>query len=278
MAKNQGLINWDEELAELAQEASAQEASTQTGQFFSLKSGVLSLNDAPMANNEMAVCILAAVLENIYYEGKFDADNPTPPSCYAFGRDEKLMKPHQLCVDAGTAQHETCVGCPHNEWGTSELGRGKACKNTRRLAMIPAGEFAKDGSFQAITDKEHYEDAQVAFMKLPVTSVKGFAAFVKAVAGTLNKPPFAIATKVKEVPDPKSQFKVVFTPLAPLSAAVLPFVLARHKETQKLIDFAYPVRDEEAPKVAKGKAKKEKPAKTEPAAAKGPKGFGGKKY
>lgn len=240
------IVKWEEELAKQAAVASGMEDSTATGQFFSTKSGILAFNDAPLPGNEMAVIILDAILENVFYEGKYDPDSPQGPTCFAFGRDEKAMAPHKVVFENETQQSGTCIDCPMNEWASAETGRGKACRNTRRLAMIPAGTFDRDGKFKAFEDEDHFASAGIAFMKLPVTSVKAYAAFVKQVAGALKRPPHAIFTRVKVVPDPKTQFKVLFEPLKEVPNDLLGSVMARHNEAQALIEFPYTPFDEDA--------------------------------
>lgn len=266
-SKTTAVAKWDEELARQAELAAGMEDSTATGQFFGLKSGQLTFNDAPLPNNEMAVIILDGILENVYYEGKYDLDTPQGPVCFAFGRDEKTMAPHKIVIEASNQQcgaSGLCHGCDMNEFGTAEVGRGKACRNTRRLAMIPAGTF-DNGKFKAFTDESHFESAGIAFMKLPVTSVKGYAAFVKQVAGALKRPPHAIFTKVKVVSDPKSQFKVTFEPLSQVPDDLLGAVMQRHEEAKSVIDFPYtPFEEEEAPPPRRG-AKAAKPAASKPA-------------
>lgn len=34
-----------------------------------------------------------------------------------------------------------CVTCPHNQWGSGEDGRGKACKNMKRIAILLEGHM-----------------------------------------------------------------------------------------------------------------------------------------
>lgn len=263
------VAKWDEELARQAAVAAATEESTATGQFFSLKSGVLSFNDAPLPNNEMAVVILDGILENVFYEGKYDSDNPQGPTCFAFGREEKTMEPHKIVIENGNSQAGAsgqCAGCEMNEWGSADTGRGKACRNTRRLAMIPAGTF-ENGKFKAFTDEEQFENAGIAYMKLPVTSVKGYAAFVKQIAGALKRPPHAVFTKVSVRPDPSSQFKVVFEPLASISDDLLGIIMQRHEEAVASIDFPYtPFEEQERPAPKRG-AKAAPPARGGKAAA-----------
>lgn len=246
-ATTTAVAKWDEELARQAQMAAAVEESTATGQFFSLKSGVLSFNDAPVPNNEMAVVILDGILETVYYEGKYDPDAPQGPVAFAFGREEKTLTWHENSAPefAGKlcSESEVC------EWGSSETGRGKAARETRRLAMIPAGIF-ENGKFKAFTDKGQFESAGIAYMKLPVTSVKGYAAFVKQVVGALKRPPHAIFVKVKVVPDPKSQFKVVFEPLSQVPDDLLGILMQRHEDAKASIEFPYQRFDENQTKPA----------------------------
>jgi hypothetical protein len=252
MSESTAVANWDEELAAAAAAAAAQEASTSSGQFFGLRAGVLTFNDAPLPNNEMAVIILDAVLENVFYGGAYDPDTPQSPVCFAFGRDEKTMEPHAN-VDSEEGfdrQHQSCHGCPNNEFGSADVGKGKACRNTRRLAMISAGTLERIGrsdstTFTAFEDVEHFETSPIGFMKLPVMSVKGYAAFVKQVAGALQRPPHAIFTKVRVVPDAKSQFRVLFEPIGQVPNELLGAVMARHREATESIEFPYTPRSDD---------------------------------
>lgn len=250
------IVKWDEELAKEAELAAKMEQNSGGGQFFSVRGGILQFNDAPIPGNKMAVVILDAIFENVYYEGDFDPDSPSSPTCFALGREEATLAPHDNSVQK---QNPTCDGCPQNQWGTADKGKGKACKNVRRIAMIPAGSFTSNGSFEANEDPAHFEGTSVGFMKIPVTSVKGYAAFVKQVAGTLKRPPHGIVTRVSVQPDPKTQFKVVFEPLSQLSNELLPAIMKRRDEVKSLIDFPYTPREEDAaPAQKKGKPAKRK--------------------
>lgn len=269
--KGKAIMKWDEELARQAAEAAKVEESTQTGSFFSMKSGVLSFNDSPLPGNEMAVVILDSRLENVFYEGKYDPDTPQGPVCFAFGLDEKTMAPHPLVVEAGKSQCELCADCPQNEWGSADTGRGKACRNTRRLAMIPAGKFESNGKFKPFTDVSHFEDAAPGFMKLPVTSVKGYASFVKQLAGALKRPPHAIFTRVKVVPDNDTQFKVTFEALSQVPNTLMPIIMKKRDEVAESIEQPYQLGDDEKaakPRGAKKAAPRKPAAKAKPASGK----------
>lgn len=259
------IANYDEELARQAEAYAKQEESSGGAQFFSVQGGILTFAGAAMPNNEIACVITDAILENVYYEGLYDSKNPQPPMCYAFGRDDKEMEPHANVVEQGTAQCESCSGCEFNEFGSAPTGRGKACKNTRRLVLLPAGTLDDRGKLVLPDDPEEYfESAGFGFFRLPVTSVKGYANFVKQVAGALRLPPHGIFTKIQVVPDADSQFKVLFSPLGAIQKDLLPYIMQRHQEAMSIIETPYPApSDEPAPPpraAAKGGRAAAKPA------------------
>ena len=246
------VINWEKQMEEEAQIAAKQEESTSTGNFFGTKAGQLTWQGEPVKGNEMVCIILDSVLENVYYQGEYDPSVPQSPTCYAFGRDENLS-PHPKVVEAGDAQHEQCKGCQWNEFGTAEKGKGKACRNTRRLAIIVAGTPIK-GDYQLFDEVDHFETTQIGFMKLPVTSVKAYAAYVKQLSGALKRPPHGVITRISLTPDAKNQFKVEFEAYSNIPNELMAAVMARRQEATAAIEFPYSkIEEEEAP--AKGAKK-----------------------
>lgn len=239
---------WDEELAKYAAQSATAEANAGSGlQSFSLKAGVLSIDDNAMPNNEMAVIVLDAIFENVYYEEEYDPENPSPPSAYALGRNEDELRWHEDSIPKYAG--ELCSESDINQWGSADKGRGKACRNLRRLLMIPAGTLDKrTGEFKMITDEEHYAKVKPAFMKLPPTSTTNWSNYVKQLNGSLRKPSFVIATLVKVVPDTKSQFKVTFEALEEMPAELFEVLLKRHKEAEQLIMQPYDMSERDQPR------------------------------
>lgn len=247
------IVKWDEQLAKEAEVAAAQEANTGGGRFISIRGGVLTVAGAPVPGNAMAVVIADSVFENAAYEGDFDADNVKSPVCFAFGRDEKTMTPHELSQDK---KNEDCASCLLNRFGSAEKGRGKACKNIRRLGLLSAGTL-NNGKFK-LYEPDYWDKAEPMYFKLPVTSVQGYAAYVKQVAAALQRPPHGIVSKLSLQPDPKSQFKVVIEPLIKLPDNLMPAIMAKRESIKKDIEFPYqPAAEDEAPRGrAKGKKSK----------------------
>jgi hypothetical protein len=251
------IVDWEAQMrreAEIA--AGAQRSAGGGGKFFSTQAGVLQFDGTPLPGNQMAVIILADIMENSFYDGPFDPSSPASPVCFAFGHAEEDMEPHEKVDqdDYFTRQNPQCHDCPRNEWGSADTGRGKACKNVMRLALIPAGQYKGKGTgrnqtfeLELYDDPSHFAKAEAAFLKLPVMSVKNYAKYVKALAADLGRPPHGVITNIYIEPDPKSQYKVCFEAIDKAPRDLLQTLIQRHAAENASIDFPYsPPRDEEA--------------------------------
>lgn len=241
------IVNYDKAWADQSELYTAQEQLT-GGTFLSTRGGTLSFGDEVMPGNQACVIILDAVKENTFYGAKFDPDNRQPPVCYAFGRGgEDDMAPHEtMQTDPSyfTPQSDACATCKWNEWGSADKGKGKACQNRRRLALIPAGFYApkrgsRDFDLEIIDDPKHYQTADIAFIKLPVLSVKEWAKFVNDVAATFRRPPHGVIARLFVEPDPKAQYKVCFEVIEPVPDALAAVVMARHEAALKSVIQGY---------------------------------------
>lgn len=254
MATGTALTPWDEQMAALGAEYAA--AEQVSGGFLSTKGGILTFEDEPLPGNQMAVVILDVVRERTFYSQKYDAsaEHNLPPVCYAFGRSNDEMAPHpsmQQGPDYFIPQNDVCATCPNNEWGTSDTGKGKACGERRRLALLPAGFYqpkrgSRDFDLQLFDDPAHYASADIAYLKLPVMSVKDWGRYTAHVSSAHNRPPFGVISRVYLEPDPKSQFRVKFEVLELLPAELFETIWNRHEEAKRDIVFGYPPPSAEA--------------------------------
>lgn len=242
------VIDYDEELLRYAQRGQKiAEAAGSSGAWLTFKGGVLKFRGAELKDNECELIVLDTVLENQFYEEAFDPDAPANPVCFAFGRELTEMKPH---ASATNKQHTTCHGCPQNAWGSGDKGRGKACKNVNRLAVIPWS----GGTVEQI------EAAEIAFAKLPVTSVKNFASYVNNLLQKTNRPACAFVTRMSVARDAKTQFQVQFEMVQSIDKKLMGAVLKRVHEAEKAIvpDNPYPPverQEQAAPSRKPGKRK-----------------------
>jgi hypothetical protein len=72
-------------------------------------------------------------------------------------------------------------------------------------------------------------------MDLPVTSVKNYSNYVNVLAASANVPPYAAVVEISVVPDVKSQWKVLFTPMRIVpSVALLDAIKQRFEMAEKI--------------------------------------------
>lgn len=243
--KGGALVKWDQELANYAKKASASE-KVSGGNFIGLRAGQMKIGGNPVKDNRLEVVVLGAVMENAWYKGKFDPESVQSPHCFAISKDildgedhQDEMKPHD---NSAEPQNEACFGCPMNEFESASSGRGKACGNKRRLAVISADKLSKAS----------IEAGDIIFLKVPVTSVKGWGFYVKSLSNTYQRPPFGMITEISVVPDQKSQFRVAFSPVEKFENNLMPYIMKRREEILKTIDFPYQKASEESSKPSRG--------------------------
>lgn len=243
-------------MAALAKEAKDQSASERPSiSRISLKSGVMSYAGAPVPGNKLEAVILAASYRNVYYADRFDANNVVSPNCFALSSTDADMAPHS---NVSHPEHPTCEGCKNNEWGSDPIGgRGKACKQTRRLVLLP-GAAVEKGVQDVLT-------AEQAILDLPVTSVRNYSQYVNALAASANVPTYAAIAQISVVPDAKTQFKVMFQPMRVLPSLDLLNAVKRRLEgaaslsLEPYSETAAPVDENDQVKdVGKSSAKKSK--------------------
>lgn len=256
----------------LAAKAETYAGEEQTGgNFITTRGGILSYGDEELPGNEMLVVVVDSIHENTYYPDSFDPDLMLPPKCFSFGRVEKDMQPHENVLDPEDdgadesyfeLQEEFCEDCPHAEWGSADKGRGKACSNRRRLAIIPAGRFVQKGKkkhdteMEIFEDPQHYKDAPIAFLKLPVTSTKNWGSYVHELNREHQVPPFAVLTHIYLESDPKTQFKVHFDMIEVIEDEdTLAVLFKRNSEAMDAIEQPYAEPTEEEREQPKAKAK-----------------------
>lgn len=202
-------VNWKEQMAEEARVVAKAFRPT-VGQI-STKSGILSYMDQPIPGNKLRCIVLAAIFENNYFEGKFDPKNPRNPICYAFGRTLPNGEPPEMIPFEAIREPKaaTCAECEWSKWGSdseSPSGKGKRCKEIYKLALVPAASAEQDVG-----------KAEVAILRVPVTSRKNFELFVNEAAAGFQRPTWGVIAEVSLVPDMRTQFQMKFASLEAIS-------------------------------------------------------------
>lgn len=156
--------------------------------------------------------IVDFVSANFFYEGAFDPNDITPPLCAAIGPEPSTLKPYD---DATEKQCDTCAACPQNQWNSGR-GKGKACQNTRLLALLP-------------TDADAETDLMI--LKVSPTALKNFDGYVASIARSFQAPPIAVVTEISL--DANLDFPSLrFGNPQPVDPALLQLALARKEEAR----------------------------------------------
>lgn len=207
------IMPWEAQMKAAAVKQSAREKVFSGGLArIQIQNGFMMVDGELVEGNSLDVVALFSVHLNEYYSKPYNPKTPTVPDCYAYGNEEDedpeaTMKPQdnvenkQQC-DAEGADVDGCADCWANEMGSADTGRGKACKNVRRLVLVTE---------DALESAEALAEAEMRSLSVPVMSVRNWAKYVKDVlADELERPYYGVVTTISVVPDPKSQFKINF--------------------------------------------------------------------
>ena len=240
-AEEQQISLFEDQLAAMAMDHVKAEQSTLGIAFLSTKSGMLTYRGNPVANNSLDCVILAGPVERLYYDSRYDPTKIVGPKCFAIATTATGMGPSAAVADP---MHKECEGCPQNEWGSaSNGGKGKACRETRRLLLLPADSIASPSAVQA---------AEVVALRPPVTSIRAYTTYIQTIAATLRRPSLGVVTTIAVVPDAKTQFKVTFTMKSVVQDTnVLGALIARGaSESQKALESISFVGDDAIPETS----------------------------
>lgn len=139
MTESTALVNYEEQLRrELAQlgdhmEAPGSNKISLGGKLFRMPSG--ETHPGPLR-----CVILDYTAVNMLYKGAYNPNVKAPPLCWALGKNPKELAPS---ANVPQPQHTDCTACPKNQWGTAANGKGRACKNQRRL-MLTTPDFSAE--------------------------------------------------------------------------------------------------------------------------------------
>ena len=180
------------------------------------------------------------VAKKAYYEGEYDKDNIVPPNCFALG-----FVPHDALEPSDSApekQCDDCKSCPNNAFGSARNGKGKACKDSYVLALLPP-------------DAE--EGATLVTLELSATAIKPFEKYVRDLARDFGKAPYCFVTEFFF--DDKSDFPSVRCGNPqPVGADLIALAYSMREDAAKMLSVEPSVAEFEEKVVAKRSTKSSK--------------------
>lgn len=234
-----GVNSFSKEMAEIAARATKAESKSAGATTISTKGGHFSINKNKVKGDKITVVVVESIFCNTFYADTYDPANVEPPECYAYAQDSDELAPHK---EASEPQCDNCADCPMNKWGTALKGRGKACKNQRRLAVI-----CEDAE-EAFND----EAAQLYMLSVSVTSVKAWSGYVQDIYNTRGLPVCGVVTEIEiYTPEDQTYAELSFSYVRDLEQDELAAIMPRRDGALKQLNTPFPKMEDEAPKKKK---------------------------
>ena len=165
----------------LRKQAEANATRIQPGGGKSIRIGqdkTFTLPDGTKTRDPLQLVVVDFVSRNEWYENAYNKDDVTPPNCFAIHPEPKQLVPS---ANAPDKQSDDCASCPLNQFGSAPTGAGKACKNTRVLAVMPP---------------DADDDTEIWTLKVSPTGIKSFDSFVAGVNRAFQLPPVGVVVTV----------------------------------------------------------------------------------
>lgn len=165
-------------LAQAAQDQAVNE--TTSIPFISLKGKKFTVGDDKLGT-VLKTVILADAFDNAWYDRPYDSssDDIHPPACFAIYKDIDSASPR---IESPVPQSTLCGDCDKNQFGSSANGKGKACRNGRRILIA------------SVDDNNRVNFGDLAIINMSPTALKGYSKYVKSVSAIKKLPLWAVIT------------------------------------------------------------------------------------
>jgi hypothetical protein len=161
-----------------------------------------------MLPDQIDVIVVAEVMVNVYYDSPYDKNDPSSPACFAVALANKgadaIIASHESSPNRQGGVDFKCQSCEMNKFGSAAQGRGKACTNRRKLAVV----FSNDPALQ------NDDELKWCVMNLPPTSLGDWGKFVLGLDRVEHRPPHGVTTRFefdRRNPDAQKRKRVIAT-------------------------------------------------------------------
>lgn len=149
------------------------------------KGRVFTMPDGTSAQGPIKAVIVDFISANAFFRGAYNPTQRQKPVCWALG-ELATLRPSANATEPQNAGGD-CASCPQNQWGTAQngAGRGKACKNQMKIALIAA-------------DVETADPGKIHILNVSPTGIKVFSAFIRRVQKQLGHDalPIRVVTEI----------------------------------------------------------------------------------
>lgn len=204
-------------------------------------------NRAP--GQELPMIVLAHAFYNALMPERYVKGQPPRIDCAAVSETLENMGPPEAWPKEKRGA-EKCQLCPNNAFGSGDEGKGKACRNSDALIVLPLHNV-DPASF----NMKWIEKQPLVRMFVPPTSMKHWGKYASMIVDAkkgAGVPLHAVVTLATVQPSDKSKQEVVFTAASFPPENVMAALTARRAEARELA-VRPPVY--QAPKAADAKSK-----------------------
>lgn len=167
----------------------------------SVKDKMFTMPSGESHKGPLSVVILDFRSYNAHYAGAYNPNNIQPPNCFAIGKYKNEMTPSK---NAEAPQADACATCPKNEFGSDPGGgKGKACKNQYRIAVVAADFATKDPN-----------EIEIMTITVSPTGLKGFDTYVNRLKAMYDALPVEYITEISFNPN-ATYSSLLFTAIEP---------------------------------------------------------------
>lgn len=200
--------------------------------------------DSPATNVSVVLLNANPNLSKVFYAHGYEDGSTEKPTCFSNDglrpSDESLEK-----------QSKTCAACPNNVWGSGANGKGKACSDTRRVAVARP---------DTITDP--------MLLRIPPASLKTLREHSEVV-GRHGVPMHSVVTKIAFDPQEATP-RLLFEPIGMLDEETFAKAeeVATSDQVHQILGVAGPAPEAAAPSEPAAQISEDKVAAAAAAAAK----------
>lgn len=171
---------------------------------------------------ELELVIVDFYSQNLFYDRPFVEGSPVPPACFAIGAEPTTLTPSK---NSPAVQADTCTACSNNLFNSDPKGgKGKACKNTRLLSVLPGS---------AVDDDK--VDLEIWTLSVPPAAMAFFDGYVRTLAAKHKTSPTGVITRVT-LADGQTYFSPRFEVVRPLKASELGTFMRRREEARARLE------------------------------------------
>ncbi len=197
----------------------------------------------PMSHIDVVIVQAAAPISKIFYQGGYKEGDSAPPDCWSV---------NGVTPDAAASkkQSTTCAGCPKNAWGsrTTEAGKpGKACADSKRLAIVPAPSEVSPGVYAPASNMRNEVFGGAMLLRIPAASLQGMKMYEDELRAA-GFPFFGVVTRLK-FDHQQSYPHILFEPVRGLTEEETDVMLEMQNDpqTERILNTAVDVVTAEAP-------------------------------